>query len=90
MEQPTVRTTFKEKLRLTPVQERVLDEVLWRRRALDHSALEQRITAWQRAHVSVSRFQPEAEVKELRAAFPQDAAIHSPILHEVLARLDKA
>src|SRR6516225_8374420 len=90
MEQPTVRKTFKEKLRLTPVQERALDAVLWRCRALYNTALEQRITAWQRAHVSVSRFQQEAELKEIRAVFPEYAAIHSHMLQDVLARLDKA
>jgi putative transposase len=89
MEQPTVRKTFKEKLRLTPAQERALDEVLWRCRALYNTALEQRITAWQRAHVSVSRFHQEAELKEIRAAFPEYAAIHSHILQDVPARLDK-
>jgi putative transposase len=90
MEQPTVRKTFKEKLRPTPVQERALDAVLWRCRALYNTALEQRITAWQRAHVSVSRFQQEAELKEIRAVFPEYAAIHSHMLQDVLARLDKA
>ena len=38
---------------------------------------------------SVSRFQQEAELKELRAAFPEYAAIHSHVLQDVLARLDK-
>ena len=41
----TVRKTFKEKLRPTPGQERVLDEVLWHCRTLYNVALEQRITA---------------------------------------------
>jgi putative transposase len=52
-------------------------------------ALEQRITAWQRGRVSVSRYAQEAELKEIRAAFPAYAAIHSHLLQDVLARLDK-
>jgi putative transposase len=52
-------------------------------------ALEQRITAYQRRHVSVSRFEQEAELKDIRAAFPEYAAIHSHILQDVLARLDR-
>jgi putative transposase len=66
-------------------------------RSLYNTALEQRIIAWQRVRVSVSRFQQEAELKDLRAAFPEYAAIHSHALHavlhavlqDVLARLDK-
>ena len=89
MEQHTVRKTFKEKLRPTPAQERVLDEVLWRCRTLYNTALEQRIIAWQRSRVSVSRFEQEAELKAVRAAFPEYEAIHSHVLQDVLARLDK-
>ncbi len=90
MQQPTVRKTYKEKLRPTPAQERAFDEVLWRCRTLYNTALEQRITAWQRCHVSVTRFQQEAELKAIRAAFPEYAAIHSHVLQDVLARLDRA
>jgi putative transposase len=85
----TVRKTYKEKLRPTPAQERALDAVLWRCRALYNTALEQRITAWQRRRVSVSRYDQEAELKAIRAEFPEYAAIHSHILQDVLARLDK-
>src|SRR5258708_2358872 len=85
----TVRKTYKEKLRPTPTQERALDEVLWRCRELYNAALEQRITAWQRRHVSVSRYEQEAELKAIRAEFPEYAAIHSHLLQDVLARLDK-
>jgi putative transposase len=85
----TVRKTFKEKLRPTPIQERALEEVLRRCRELYNAALEQRITAWQRCRVSVSRYEQEAELKDIRAAFSEYAAIHSHILQDVLARLDK-
>ena len=90
MQQPTVRKTYKEKLRPTPAQERALDEVLWRCRVLYNAALEQRIAAWRRRHVSVTRYQQEAELKAIRAEFPEYAAIHAHILQDVLARLDKA
>ena len=89
MDQQTVRKSFKEKLRPTPAQARALDEVLWRCRDLYNTALEQRITAYQRRHVSVSRFEQEAELKAIRAEFPDYEAIHSHILQDVLARLDK-
>jgi putative transposase len=86
---PTVRKTYQEKLRPTPSQERPLDEVLWRCRVLYNTALEQRIMCWRQRGVSVTRYQQEAELKELRAAFPEYEAIHSHVLQDVLARLDK-
>jgi putative transposase len=85
----TVRKTYKEKLRPTPAQERALDDVLWRCRTLYNVALEQRITAWQRCHVSVSRYEQEGELKDIRAEFSEYAAIHSHVLQDVLARLDR-
>jgi putative transposase len=89
MEQQTAHKTYKEKLCPTPTQERVLDGILWRCRVLYNTALEQRIIAYQRRHVSVLRFEQEAELKVTRAEFPEYAAIHSHILQDVLARLDK-
>src|SRR5215472_1265141 len=87
-EQATCRKTYKEKLRPTPSQERALEAVLWRCCTLSNTALEQRITAWQRCHVSVTRFQQEAELKAIRAELPKYTAIHSHVLQDVLARLD--
>jgi putative transposase len=85
-----VRKTYKEKLRPTPEQAHQLDVILWRCRTLYNIALEQRKTAWERCHVSVKRFAQEAELAEIRAEFPEYAAIHGHILQDVLARLDKA
>ncbi len=59
------------------------------RRHLYNTALELRVTAWQRARVSLSRYQQEAALKDIRAAFPEYAAIHSHVLQDVLARLEK-
>src|SRR5260221_12211184 len=89
VEMETVRKTSKEKLRPTPAQERAWEEVLGRCRTLYHVALEQRITAWQRCHVSVSRYEQEAEMKASRAEMPAYPALHSHRLQDVLARLDK-
>ena len=89
MEPQTVRKTFKYKLILPLAQERELGRVLRLCRSLYNTALEQRITAWQRRHVTVLRFAQEAELKDLRAAFPEFEAIHSHVLQDVLARLDK-
>ena len=98
LDQTSVRTqpsmhslhkTYKEKLRPTRAQQRALEEVLGRCRALYNTALEQRITAWQRCRVSISRYEQEAELQAICAEFPDYAAIHSDVLQDVLARLDK-
>src|SRR5258707_5440498 len=86
----TTRKTYQEKLRPTPAQERALDDVLWRCRTLYNTALEQRITWWRRGQGrGATRFKQEAELKEVHAAFPEYAAIHTHALHEVLARLHR-
>src|SRR5258708_11479586 len=85
----TVRKTFKYKLQPTADQQRELEAVVWHCRTLYNTALERRITWGRPARgVGASRFQQEAELKEVRAAFPEYAAIHSHLLHDVLAGLD--
>ena len=79
MEQQTVRKTYKYKFKPTPQQERELGRVLGLCRWLYNTALEQRITAWQRRHASVSCYEQEAELKDIRATFPEYAAIHSHV-----------
>jgi putative transposase len=85
----TVRKTSQEQLKATPAQERALEGVLWRCRTVYNTALEQRITRWKQRGVSVTRYQQEAELKDLRAALAEYASIHSHLLQDVLARLDK-
>src|SRR6478672_9590926 len=89
MDRPTVRKTFKYKLVPTPTQEQELGHVLGLCRWLYNTALEQRITLWKQRGISLSRYQQEAELKDLRAGLPKYAAIHSHVLQDVLARLDK-
>jgi putative transposase len=84
-----VRRTYQEKLKPTPQQERALAAILWRCRRLYNTALEQRITLWRQRGVSLTRYQQEAELKDLRAELPEYASIHSHVLQDVLARLDK-
>jgi putative transposase len=51
--------------------------------------LEQRITLWKQRGVTCTRYEQEAELKDMRAAMPAYAAIHSHVLQDVLKRLDK-
>jgi putative transposase len=88
-DQSACRKTYTYKLQPTPAQERELERVVMLCRHLDTVALEPRSTAWQRCHVSVSRYQQEAELKDIRAAFPAYAAVHRHVLQDVLARLER-
>lgn len=84
-----VRKTFKYKLTPTSEQERTLAETLWRCRALYNTALEERITAYRRGGVTLTATQQQAELPEIKEAFPEYAAIHSQVLQDVLTRLEK-
>jgi putative transposase len=87
---PTVRKAFKYKLCPTPEQEQVFGRILARCRDLYNAGLEERREAWRRRQVSVSRFQQEAQLKDIRFELPEYAEIHSHVLQDVLARLDRA
>ncbi len=85
----SLRKTYKYRLKPTPEQERTLERVQWACCRLYNTSLEQRITLYRQRGVSVSRYEQEAELKDLRAAMPEYAAIHSHVLQDILARLDK-
>ena len=90
MSQPTTcRKTYQEKLKPTPAHQRELECSMGRCRTLYNTALEQRIFLWKQRGVSLTRYQQEAELKTLRAALPEYGALHSHILQDVLARLDR-
>src|SRR5262245_23921902 len=76
-ERATVRKTFQEQLRPTPAHERALDEVLWRCRALDNTALQQHLTGWRRGQgQKAPRLQPGEEGPFRRAdAVEEEATI---------------
>ena len=67
-----------------------MKRVLWHCRTLYTVALEQCITAWVRCHVLLTRYEQQAELKAIREALPDSAALHRHVLQDVLARLDKA
>src|SRR5215469_15032002 len=90
MAETTVRKTIKYKLCPTQKQEQALDRVLMSCRHLYNAGLEERREAYRLCGVSVSRWQQEAQLKDIRAELPEYAANHSHVLQEVLARGDRA
>ena len=89
MSDESLRKAYKYKLKPTPEQARQLETVLWRCRTLYNTALEERITAYRRCGVTLTCYQQQAELPDLKAAFPEYADIHSQVLQDVLTRLDK-
>jgi putative transposase len=85
-----LRKTFKYKLKPTSEQKQKLDLVLLRCRTLYNTALDERKTAWERCRVSLTCYQQNAELPELKAAFPEFTEVHSQVLQDVLLRLDRA
>ncbi len=84
-----VRKAYTYKLKPTPDQARQLEQTLWRCRTLYNTALEERITAYRRCGVTLTCYQQQAELPDLKAAFPEYGDIHSLVLQDVLTRLDK-
>jgi putative transposase len=82
------RNTYQQKLKLTPAQERQLEQTLWRCRVLYHTTHDQRISVWRQRGVSLTRYRQESAWKAVRADLPDYAALHSHVWHEVLARRD--
>jgi putative transposase len=90
MEQQTVRKTYKYKLNPTPEQERAMVFVLRRCRELYNAALQERRDAWQKCGVSVTIAQQSAQLPAIKEVRSEYRDIHSQVLQDVLARLDRA
>lgn len=84
--------TYKYKLRPNPTQKVTFESWLGINRYLYNNALEHRITAYQSAKVSVSRFDQYNQLvvakKEAELSFLKQ--VHSEVLQETLDRVDKA
>jgi putative transposase len=91
MVQPTgsIRKTYKYRLMPTPVQEKVLEEVLWRCRELYNAGLEERKTAWEKCGVSVTFAMQSAQLPDIKEVRPEYCDINAQVLQDVLHRLDK-
>ncbi|HKV85032.1 MAG TPA: transposase [Ktedonobacterales bacterium] len=85
-----MRKTFKYKLKPTPEQARAFEQVLWRCRTLYNTALEERKTAWDRRHVSVTYYQQKAELPDLKAACPEYAEVNAQVMQDVILRVERA
>ncbi len=85
-----VGKTDQEQRKPTPAPERALEAVVWRGRERSNPAREQRSTRYRHRGACIARShqEAEAELQALRADLPEYAAMHSPVVPEVLARRD--
>jgi hypothetical protein len=90
MDTQTVQKTFKYKLKPTPEQEQAMAFVVRRCRELYNAALQERKEAWQKRGISVSVADQSAQLPAIKEVRPEYHGIHSQVLQDVLARLDKA
>jgi putative transposase len=90
MDTQTVQKTFKYKLKPTPEQEQAMAFVARRCRELYNAALQERKEAWQKRGIGVSVADQSAQLPAIKEVRPEYHGIHSQVLQDVLARLDKA
>ena len=90
MDEQTGRKTFKYKLNPTSEQEQAMAFVLRRCQELYNAALEERRDAWQKCGVSITLAGQSSQLPDIKEVRPDYRDIHSQVLQDVLARLDRA
>jgi putative transposase len=85
-----IRESFKYKLKPTPEQERALGFVVRRCRELYNAALQERKEAWEKCRVGVTLAGQSAQLPAIKVVRAECRDIHSQVLQDVLARLDRA
>jgi putative transposase len=90
MDTQTVRKTFKYKLHPTPRQEQAMAFVVRRCRELYNAALQERNEAWEKRRLRVTEAIQSAQLPDIKEVRPEYRDIHSQLLQDVLARLDRA
>ncbi len=81
---------YRYRLYPTRLQDAALRETLVRLRELYNAALQERRDAYRKHGVSISAYQQMATLKELRVVRPDYVGIHSHLLQDTIARLDRA
>jgi transposase len=85
-----MRIAYKFRIFPTKAQRTRLEDTLEQCRLLYNAGLEQRRSAYQRQHVSLSKARQQADLPSLKAAYPEFSEVYSQVLQDVLARLDRA
>jgi len=81
---------FRYPLRPTPAQEAILESWVLACQRLYNAALEQRRETWRKQRVSLSLYDQQKQLTELRAVDPEWRAVPAWVERSALARLDRA
>ena len=90
MEQPSIRKTYKYKLKPTSQQERLLDRTLMLCRHVYNAAVGERREAWQKCGVTVTYYQQQAELPSVKDMMPEYGEVNAQVLQDVVLRVDHA
>ena len=82
--------TYKYRIYPNKEQAEKIDYTLDLCRWLYNSALEQRITAYKKHGKSISYYEQQNELPQLKKELPEFKEVYSQVLQDVLRRLDKA
>ena len=90
MEQPSIRKTYKYKLKPTSEQARLLERTLMFCRHVYNAAVGERREAWQKCGVTVTYYQQQAELPGIKDAMPEYGEVNAQVLQDVVLRVDHA
>jgi putative transposase len=90
MEHQTVRKTYNYKLKPTPEQERVLGRTLMLCRHVYNAAIGERREAWHKCSMTITYYQQQAELPDIKEAMPAYGEVHAQVLQDVILRVDRA
>lgn len=85
-----IRRTFKYKAAASKTTVAHAEQWLWRCQQLYNAALEQRVAAYRRCGKTLTRFDQNYELKDLKREHPEFALVGSQVLLDVIHRVDLA
>lgn len=83
-----MKRVYEYRIHPTAAQAATLDKTCHLLRSLYNAALQERRDAWQKQRISISRGNQSAQLKDIRAADPEYAAINAQVMQDVVARCD--
>jgi putative transposase len=90
LERPSIRKTYKYKLKPTPEQARLLEHTLVLCRHVYNAAVSERREAWRMRGITVTYYQQKAELPGIKEAMPEYGEVHSQVLQDVVLRVERA
>jgi putative transposase len=90
MDEQVIPKTYKYKLKPIAAQLRMLEHTAMLCRHVYSAAIEERREAWRLRDVTVTYYQQQAELPDIKDAFPDYGEVHSQVLQDVVLRVERA